>query len=89
MILEFLQKLKFTKTNADYSVFISYDKLTFILIYMNNLLIISKNLNIINSLKNNLSKYFYITNLGLVSHYLGISVIQTGELMNLNQKSYL
>lgn len=64
LILEFLQELKFTKTDADYNVFVFHDKLMFISIYMNDFLIISKDLNIINGLKNNLSKYFYITNLG-------------------------
>lgn len=42
------------KTNANHSVFISYNKSTFILVYIDNLFIMDEDLNIINSLKNKL-----------------------------------
>lgn len=58
MILEFLQRLKFTKTDADYNIFVSYSKSTFILVYVDNFLIIDNDLEIINDLKNGLSKHF-------------------------------
>lgn len=61
----------------------------FILVYINNFLIISKDLNIINSLKKKLSKYFCIMNLGLVSYYLGMAVICIKNSIRLDQKSYL
>ena len=56
---------------------------------MHNLLIIGKNLNIINSFKNKLSKRFCRTNFESVSHYLGMFLTQTGDFVSLNQKSYL
>lgn len=49
----------------DYKVFVSYNKLMFILVYTDNLLIIDKNLNIINGFKNKLFKYFYIIDLDI------------------------
>ena len=89
LISEFLQGLGFTKTDADHSVFVSYDKSTFISVYVDDLLIIGEDLNIINSLKNKLSERFCMTDLGSVFHYLGMSVTQTGNSMSLDQKSYL
>lgn len=73
----------------DYSVFVSYNKSIFILVYIDNLLIIGKNLNIINNLKNNLSKRFCIANFRLISYYLGMFITQTKNFINLDQKSYL
>ena len=89
LISEFLQGLGFTKTDADHSVFVSYDKSTFISVYVDDLLIIGEDLNIINSLKNKLSKRFRMTDLGSVSHYLGMFVTRTGDFVSLDQKSYL
>lgn len=70
------------KNNTNHSVFVFYNKATFILIYIDNLLIISEDLNIINAFKNKLFKYFYIINLGSISFYLGMSVIQTSKSMS-------
>lgn len=67
LISEFLQELEFTKTNADHSVFVFHDKSTFISVYVDNLIIISEDLNIINSIKNKLCKYFWMTDFRLVS----------------------
>lgn len=64
----------FKKNNTNLSIFIFYNKSTCNLIYINNFFIIHKDLNIINSLKNKLFKYFNITNLGLVFHYLGMFI---------------
>ena len=76
LISELLQGLRFPKTDADLSIFVFYYKSTFILVYMNNFFIIVKNLKIIYSLKNKLLEHFYITDLRLVFHYLGISITQ-------------
>lgn len=87
--MEFLQGLGFTKTDADHSVFVSYDKSTFISLYVDNLLIIGEDLNIINGLKNKLLERFCMTDLGSVSHSLGMFITRTGNSMSLDQKSYL
>ena len=77
MLLDILQELGFTKTDANHSVFISHDKSTFISVSVDDLFITSVDLNIINGLKNKLSEHFCMTDLGLVSHYLSMSVTQT------------
>ncbi len=89
LILEFLQGLGFTKTDADHSVFVFHDNSTFISVYVGDLLIIGEDLNIINGLKNKLSERFCMTDLGSISHYLGMSVTRTGESVSLDQKSHL
>lgn len=76
LLSKFLQRLGFTKTNADHNIFVFHNKSMFILVYVNDLLIIGRDLNIINGLKNKLSECFYITDLKLVSHYLSMSVTQ-------------
>ena len=52
----FLQGLGFTKTEADHSVFFSDNKSSFISVYVEDLLIIGEDLNIINELKSKLSE---------------------------------
>lgn len=77
------------KTDANHSVFVFYDKSTFILVYVDNLFINDKDLNIIYSLKNKLSECFYMTDLESVFHYLGMTITQTRNSVSLDQKSYL
>ncbi len=89
LISEFLQGLKFTKTDADHSVFVSHDKSKFISVYVDDLIIIGEDFKIINGLKNKLSEHFHMIDLGSVFHYLGLSVTRTGESVSLDQKSYL
>lgn len=89
VISEFLQALRFTKTDVDHSVFVSHDKSMFISVYVDNLFIIGKDLNFINGLKNKLSERFWMTDLGSVSHYLGMSLTRTGDSVRLDQRSNL
>ena len=72
------------KTDVNHSVFVSHNKSMFISVYVNDLLIIGKDLNIINSLKNKLLKDFCMTDLGSVFHYLGMTVICIGDSVRLN-----
>ena len=69
VISEILQRLRFTKTNANYTVFIFYNRSTFILIYIDAFFGIVKNLKIINSLKKKLLERFFIIDLRLIFHY--------------------
>lgn len=89
LISEILQRLEFTKTDANYSIFVYYDKSIFISVYIDNLFITNKDLNIINDLNNKLLKRFCMMNLGSVFHYFVIFVIWTRNSVTLNQKSYL
>lgn len=74
LIAEFLQRLRFIKTNANHCVFDSHNKSLFISVYVDDLFIIGEDLKIINSLKNKLSERFYMTDSGSIFHYLDIFV---------------
>lgn len=82
--MQFLQGLGFTKTKVYYSVFVSHDKSTFISVYIDDQVFIGENWNIINSLKNKLSKGFYLTNFGLIYYYLDMFVSKTSKYINLD-----
>lgn len=75
LVSKFLKGLEFIKTNANNKVFVSYNKSIFILVCIDDFLIINEDLNIINSLTNKLLKCFYITSLRLVFYYLAIFII--------------
>ena len=53
IIKKILKLLKFISTNFDINVFVFNDKKIYIVVYMNDLLIIKLNLNFINNLKKN------------------------------------
>lgn len=73
MILEFLQELEFIKTNANYNIIVLLNKSMFISIYMDNFLVIGKDLSIMNSFKYKLLKYFCITDFRSIAHNLSRS----------------
>ncbi len=73
--LDFLRKLDFHKTEIDHGLFVSADKTMFIVIYVDNLLLFSADINPrIDNMMQNLGDRFRITDLGDVSYYLGIEV---------------
>lgn len=78
------KKFKIYKNYINQKIFLSYNKSTFNLVYINKLIIIWKNLNIINSFKTKLSKYFYKINFKLISYYLNIFIMQIDNFINLN-----
>lgn len=89
LISEFLQCLEFTKIDTDHSIFVSYNKSMFISIHIDELLIIGKDLNIINSFKNRLFDYFCMIYLILIFYYLGISITWTYKSLYVDSKNYL
>lgn len=88
LISKFLQSLGFTKTNTDHSIFVLNNNRIFISVYVDDLVIIGKDLNIINDFKSKLLEHFCMTDLGLVSICLGMSVTQIGDFVRLDQKIY-
>ena len=70
--MEFLREKEYMSLDLDLSVFYKYN--TLITIYINNLLITRLNVPIINKLKVNLLKRFYITNIRLYIYYFNIII---------------
>ena len=86
-----LAKLNFLPLNCDQSVFQNLLQKTIIAIYVDDILIISPEINNINFLKGELYKKFEIIDLGPVSHYLGINITRdrAKRIISLNQAKYI
>ena len=91
VIRDFLKEKGFVATDADQSVFISTNKQLFIAIYVDDLLLFGADEAQINVLKQELSSRFRMTDLGDVSHYLGMEVRRDREMgtLMLLQTAYL
>ena len=86
---DFLQKMGFKRTESDHGVFVSRDM--FIAIYVDDLLIFGKDTQILEQLQHDLKSRFKMTDLGEVSHYLGIEVDMNTDrtTVSLRQTTYL
>ncbi len=86
---ELLEKMGFKRTEADHGVFVSED--IFIAIYVDDLLIMSKDILKLDDLQQELKTRFRMTDFGEVSHYLGIEVDINREKseITLRQNTYL
>jgi hypothetical protein len=74
-LTNYLKTLGFTPLTADNCIF--YDrKETYIAVFVDNLLIIGPSKPNIDTIKAQLAQRFYITDLGLCKHYLGIEIIR-------------
>lgn len=73
---DFLHTQGFTRTEADHSIFVSLSKHLIIEVYVDDLLIAGENQKEINQLKKALTNRFKMTDLGPVTHYLGLRIIR-------------
>ena len=89
VISAFLKELGLVTSEADHSVFISRDGKTYVAVYVDDLLIISDSMNLIDSMKQELGRRFKMTDLGPAQHYLGIEVVRNGDSILLRQTTYL
>ena len=81
--------MKFTSTNFDVSVFVFNDKKIYIVVYVNDLLIMKFDLNFINSLKRKLTNRFKIIDLNFVQHYLSVEIVREKNSILFRQTTYL
>lgn len=73
--MDFLKKLDFYKTETDHSLFVSSDKIIFIAVYVDYLLLFGADGDLrIDNVMQNLCDQFKMTDLGDVSHYLDMEV---------------
>ncbi|AAF32440.1 hypothetical protein; 74056-75837 [Arabidopsis thaliana] len=86
-ILVELQFLKCSKEPSVYRKEVSKD-LLLIAIYVDDLFVTGTNLDIINKFKEEMSSKFEMSNLGKLTYYLGIEVIQHKDGIALNQNRY-
>ena len=91
-LLDFLRKLDFHKTEADHGLFVSADKTMFIAVYVDDLLLFGADIDPrIDDVMQNLRDRFRMTDLGDVSHYLGmeVDVDLNKKTITLRQSTYL
>lgn len=90
--MDFLRKLDFQKTESDHGLLVSADKIIFIAVYVDDLLLFSvENDSRIDDVMQNLRDRFQMTDLGDDSHYLGMEVDtdMRKKTITLRQSTYL
>ncbi|KAL6322398.1 hypothetical protein AAG906_007952 [Vitis piasezkii] len=90
-LLQFLIEFGFTNSHADTSLFIlhSGDIIIYLLVYMDDIIIISTNTNIIQRYIDLLGQIFSIKDLGVLSYFLSIEVLTTPSSVLLTQRCYI
>ena len=87
-----MKKLKFNRTTNDNCLYYKVngeDDQLYVLLYVDDLIIVGTKEEDIAELKKGLSNNFKMKDLGLISTYLGIQVEQTEEKIKINQSVYL
>ena len=90
IIVKFLKKLWFTQLELDYKIFVSKDKQLYIAVYVDDLLIFGLDVLRLEDVQQKLQDRFKMTDLGDISHYLGMQVNHViGKKITLRQNTYL
>jgi hypothetical protein len=89
VIQAFLKSLGFAPTIADPSVFVSEDQSTSVCVYVDDILLIGPEEVYLQALKNRSKERFKMTDLGHISHYLGMSITRSNGRISPNQTAYL
>ena len=86
----FLLSIGYVQSKADYSLFFLHqdDCLTFILVYVDDLLLCGNSMHAINNLKSKLSQTFHMKDLGDLRYFLGIEIDRNNDGIFLCQKKY-
>ena len=72
--MQTLKEAEFSPLEYDYSLFINISRRTFIVVYIDDLLLIRPDIKFINSIKDHLASKFKITDMGPVLIYLNINI---------------
>ena len=81
--------MNFEFINSDNSVFVSKDKKIYIVMYINDLLIVDENMKYINEIKSNLSNRFKMHDLRSAQLYLSIEIVRDDDSVLFRQMIYL
>ncbi len=89
-LAHFLKKLSLERLELDHGVFVLQDRQLFLAIYVDKLLLFASDKSRLTDIQDQLSARFKMTNLGEVSHYLGIEVdVEVGKQISPRQTVYL
>uniref|UniRef100_A0A8D8ZJ24 Copia protein n=1 Tax=Cacopsylla melanoneura TaxID=428564 RepID=A0A8D8ZJ24_9HEMI len=84
---DFLIEQGFKRSENDLCLYVKGS--TYILIYVDDILLISKCENEINGLKDKFKNTFKMKDLGIVSKYLGMQIVRKGNTVKINQTDYI
>ena len=84
-----LRNIRLAPTNADPCVYVDRDRCTFVLVYVDDILIISSHKKRERQIKCELSRKFTIKDLGRAKYCLGIKIRQDKERLCLSQTGYI
>ena len=89
LLCEFLLELGFRQCKTDNCVFIMNDPFIMLCVYVDDLVLMATCDRDMSDLKEKLCQRFKMSDLGLIHHILGITVIETDGAMLLSQQSYI
>ncbi|KAG6438785.1 hypothetical protein O3G_MSEX000222 [Manduca sexta] len=89
----FMEEISFKRSDHDYCLYTGCirDEKVYIILYVDDLLVVSSNINCIKEVKNMLNKKFRMKDLGRIKQYLGINIEYKKEekKMYLSQEEYI
>jgi hypothetical protein len=88
-IHKFLTELGFKRSNSNHAVFTDPRTGIFLAMYVDDLLLFGPNLDDLQDIQNQLKQRFKMTDLGQLSHYLGMEITITPGKLILTQSTYL
>lgn len=88
---EFVRSERFTKSNNDPCLYIRINEniTTYLLLYVDDILIVSSNMQEIEKIKSILNKEFHMQDIGDLKAFLGINVRRTKDGIYLSQRDYI
>ncbi|KAG5861467.1 hypothetical protein JTB14_037672 [Gonioctena quinquepunctata] len=88
---ECLESHSFIKSKADYCLYImkNIGNNLYLLLFVDDLLLLGDDEQVIEEIKTTLNENFKINDLDGVSNYLGISIVQKKDTIEMSQKGYL
>jgi len=92
LINSFLLKLGFTKCSVDYGVYVKESQslsLIYVCLFVDDLLITGSSMAEIGDFKNRLKAAFEMTDLGMLSYFLGMEFVYAGQGVILHQRTYI
>lgn len=86
-----MKKYGYEQSNADHTLFLKRvgDKLTALIIYVDDMVVTGNDIEEINKLKNYLSSEFDMKDLGGLKYFLGIEVVRSEQGIFLSQRKYV
>ena len=88
-LMDFLHKLGFHRSRSDHGVFISEDRSIFLAVYVDDLLLFGSDTMRLDEIQRQLSSRFKMTDLGEISHYLGMEVDVIDDSISIHQTTYI